>query len=222
MAPVDGAVTRPSPTAIITMEARTGPKYALSLPRVEATKKPAPISIKPAGTTILVPRRRAKIGAAGAAAPTPRAKGSVRRPAEKGAIAVDELEVLGDQEDKAEQAEERDGDREAGGAEADVAEQGDVEHRLADAALPGSENRQQGDAGAVAGQGDWSRPAVRRRLDCRVDNRRHSGDRQDEADQVQPRAAGSRLVGTSHAPSARASTAMGMVAKKTELQEKCW
>ncbi len=43
---------------------------------------------------------------------------------------MDELEVLGDQEDKSEQAEERDGDREAGGAEADVAEQGDVEHRL--------------------------------------------------------------------------------------------
>src|SRR2546421_89991 len=84
MAPVDGAVTRPSPTAIITMEARTGPKYALSLPRVEAMKKPAPISIRPAGTTILVPRRRAKTGAAGAAAPTPRAKGSVRRPAERG------------------------------------------------------------------------------------------------------------------------------------------
>ncbi|MCW2936766.1 MAG: hypothetical protein JWM19_7728 [Actinomycetia bacterium] len=74
------------------MEPMTGPKYALSLPRVEATKKPAAISIRPAGTTILVPRRLASIGAAGAAAPTPMANGSVRTPAERGEAHQPDLE----------------------------------------------------------------------------------------------------------------------------------
>ena len=47
-------------------------------------------------------------------------------------VAPDELEVLRDQEDEAEQGEERDGHRAAGRAEPHVAEQPHVEHRVAD------------------------------------------------------------------------------------------
>jgi len=47
-------------------------------------RNPAPIRMRPAGTMILVPRRRARIGAGGAAAATPNANGSVCSPAERG------------------------------------------------------------------------------------------------------------------------------------------
>ena len=59
------------------------------------------------------------------------------------AVAVDELQVLGQREDPAEQAEEGDADRRGTDAEAGAAEEAEVEHRLVDATLPPQEGAEQ-------------------------------------------------------------------------------
>ena len=58
------------------------------------------------------------------------------RPVLEGGVALEELEVLGDQEDEPGEREEDDHDRAAGGGEPQVAEQRDVEHRVGDGAAP--------------------------------------------------------------------------------------
>ncbi len=62
-------------------------------------------------------------------------------------VAVDELQVLGQREDTAEQGEESDADSSSPDAEASAAEEAEVEHRLVDATLAPEEGAQQYDAG---------------------------------------------------------------------------
>ena len=59
------------------------------------------------------------------------------------AVAADELEVLGDHEDEAEQREEGERHRDAARGEAHVGEHRDVEHRVVTASLPTDERGQQ-------------------------------------------------------------------------------
>ena len=67
------------------------------------------------------------------------ATGSRRTPVESGDVSLEELEVLGDQEDEAGEREERDRDRDARRGETRLANRREVEHRVLAASLPGDE-----------------------------------------------------------------------------------
>src|SRR5204863_6257365 len=85
----------------------------------------------------------------------------------QGTEAFEELEVLGDEKDESREREEDDRDRAAGGGEAQMPEQADVEHGLGRAALPSDEGGEQGRRNGKARDRAWRAPAVVRRLDDR-------------------------------------------------------
>ena len=104
-----------------------------------------------------------------------------------------QLEVLGHEEDEAEQREERNRDRHARRAEPHVAEEPDVEHRSADPAFP---RHERGEQHAGAGEPDdapGAAPAGRRRLDDGEDQEGHGQGRQGEAGDVD--LGGGRILG---------------------------
>ena len=76
------------------------------------------------------------------------------------AEAVHALQVLGREEQDAEQAEEGEADRAAGGGEARVAEQTDVEHRGRGAQLPGGEQAEDRDGGGERADDGAGGPAA--------------------------------------------------------------
>jgi hypothetical protein len=96
-------------------------------------------------------------------------------PGRQGAVAADELEILGYQEDEAEQGEERHGDCAAGRAEPHVAEQPHVEHRVRGTPLARDERSEQDRRGREAGQTAPGGPSVGGRLDDGVNQQRHGG-----------------------------------------------
>ena len=101
---------------------------------------------RPAATTRAVPSRCDGFARrAGADHQSERHRGHDRAGLDR-AVAVRELQVLGQREDAAEQGEERHADRRRADAEAGVAEEAEVEHRLGDPTLPPDERGQQHDA----------------------------------------------------------------------------
>jgi hypothetical protein len=88
-------------------------------------------------------------------------------------VALQELEVKGDQEDEPHQREEADRHRTAGGAESKVPKQPDVEHRSGCTPLPGDEDNEQRGSEREADEAAGLAPALVRGLDDRVDQNRH-------------------------------------------------
>ena len=101
------------------------------------------------------------------------------------AVAVDELQVLGQREDPAEQSEEGDADRRRSDAEAGAAEEAEVEHRLVDATLPPEEGAEQSDAVSERAEHEAGCPAPARGLDDRVDEEAEAGGRERGPEQVE-------------------------------------
>ena len=89
------------------------------------------------------------------------------------AVALEELEVLGDQEDEAEEAEEGDCHRAAGRGEAGVTEETDVEHRRRGTPLPHHEGGEKDGGDREAAERAGAAPAVVGRLDDREDQQPH-------------------------------------------------
>jgi len=108
-------------------------------------------------------------------------------------VAPYDLEVLGDEEDEAEQAEERQRHRAARGGEARVAEEAYVEQRVGAPALPEHERRKRRRGHRVAPEGGHRRPSVARRLDGRPDQHADGDDRADGTEGVE--AAGGTVAG---------------------------
>ena len=112
------------------------------------------------------------------------------------AVAVRELQVLGQREDPAEQGEEGDADRRGADAEAGAAEEAEVEHRLVDATLPPEEGAEQRDADARASPSD--EPDVQPcsgRLDDRVHEEAEAGGGERGAEQVERAGPGIAALG---------------------------
>jgi hypothetical protein len=85
------------------------------------------------------------------------------------AVAVDELQVLGQREDRAEHAEEGNADCRGTDAEAGAAEEPEVEHRLVAATLPPEESAEQDTGNREKAEGETGCPASSGRFDDRVD-----------------------------------------------------
>ena len=100
-------------------------------------------------------------------------------------VAEHELQVLRQEEHRAEQGEEHERDRRARGGEARVLEERDVEHRVVGVELPATNAHQHDDRRSRATPGSASRPAVRRRLDDRRRAGDEADDRQHRADRVE-------------------------------------
>src|SRR5262249_24200318 len=92
----------------------------------------------------------------------------------EGAVGLQELEVLGDDERETEQGEERDRHGSAGGGEAKVAEQRDVEHGRFGSSFPADEQGEEHRGGAEAGEAAAGGPAHLGRFD---DGEHECGDR---------------------------------------------
>ena len=195
---VAGVEIRPMPRPISTICGTITVAYDASTATVEIHRNAAPNSTSPVVTTTLVPIRGASSAPTTEATAMLSATGRIRAPVESGAVAADELEVLRDQEDEAEQREERDRHRAAGGAEAPVAEQGDVEHRVRrPGARTDDEDQRAGALSAKPPRVVRRGPAVLGRLDDRVGQRAEHRDREPEAGQVERGHRGSRDSGTS-------------------------
>ena len=127
-------------------------------------------------------------------------------------VAEHELQVLGLEEDDAEEAEVQRGDGQAGRGEPRVGEQPQVEHRRPAAQLDLDEQREHGQRHGEGAEHDRAGPAPARSLDDGVHQRRQPDDRQQRAGRVE---AGPRQrpveVGTSSAPATRATSAHGHV-----------
>ena len=136
-------------------------------------------------------------------------------------VAEHELEVLRDQEERAEHREEHEGHAAGGHAEPPIAEQAQVEHRVVGVQLPPAEEREHDGRQQERGERGGAEPAVHRALDDPVDEasrgRRSTGRRR------AGRAggcSGSRDVGRRTLPATRASTITGMFTRKTEPHQK--
>ena len=142
------------------------------------------------------------------------------QPGAERVVAEHELQVLGLEEDRAEQAEVERGHRQAGGGEAGVAEQSQVEHRVRAAQLDGDERRPARRTRPTnAAMTALARPSERRALDDRVDERRQSDDRQHRAGQVERRLARDRVTsGRAARRRRRATTQIGTFTQNTEPQ----
>ena len=123
---------RSSPTPVGTYEppstnaaCTATPAAAINVPAVTATRPPC---------------MAGEVGAGAGAQQHPDRGGDEREPGGQRRVVEDELQVLGLQEHGAGHGEEQQGERDAAGGEAPVAEQGDVEHRLVAAHLPGDEH----------------------------------------------------------------------------------
>lgn len=81
IASVAGAVVRPNPLAMITIEGPTCSQYELEAEIVAATRNPRAISARPPATTLSVPTRFTSRGAIEAARAPATANGRVCRPA---------------------------------------------------------------------------------------------------------------------------------------------
>ena len=101
--------------------------------------------VRPMATTRAVPSRSRGLARRAGAHHQPERDRAHDRAGLDRAVAVDELQVLGEREDPAEQGEEGDADGRRADAEAGAAEEAQVEHRLFDVALPPEEGAQQGD-----------------------------------------------------------------------------
>ena len=123
---------------------------------VDTQKKPTAISTSPALTTLVVPIRWTIRG------DDHRGDGDRHRDRERAQaglerrVAADELEVLGDEEDEAEEGEERGGDRRARRGEPPVAEDAHREHRVLDPQLPRRRSPTSEDGGGT--EADQRRP----------------------------------------------------------------
>src|SRR4029453_3612457 len=83
----------------------------------------------------------------------------------QGGIALEELEVLGDQEYEPREREEDDHDRAASGREPQVAKERDVQHRMRTPSLPGNEHRRSGGGEREADDRGCAGPASNGGLD---------------------------------------------------------
>ena len=88
---------------------------------------------------------------------------------------MDELQVLGQREESAEQGEEGDADRRGADAEAGATEEAEVEHRLVDAMLPPQEGAEQRDGRGEQSDDETRGPALPGRLDDCVHEEAESG-----------------------------------------------
>ena len=139
------------------------------------------------------------------------------------AVAADELEVLRDQEDEAEQREERHRDRAARGGEGRRAEQAHVEHRVRPAPLDRDEDRDEC-GGRERSRSDrrGRAPAAVRCLDDRVDQQADAGRRRAAGRAGRVGAGvGSLDSGTSRNASTAATSATGTSARNTLPHQKC-
>ena len=152
---------------------------------------------------------------------TAAANGSARTPADSGAVAVHELEVLGQREQRAEQRQERQPDRGARGREGAVAEDAHVDERVRDVQLAVDEGRDQHRADAEFAERRGGRPAPIRALDDGVDDREHCGGGQHGAESVQAgagRRGGREGSGTTVMTATSATATSGTLTQNTEPQ----
>src|SRR5262245_46607280 len=108
----------------------------------------------------------------------------------EGRVALDELEVLGDEEREPGEGQERDGNGAAGSGETRVPKQPDVEHRARHAALDVDEHGQDAKAGGDGGEGAGGTPPPMRGLNDAEDERAHAQARERQAAPVQGRGGG--------------------------------
>ena len=101
-------------------------------------------------------------------------------------IPEDELEVLSQQERRAEQREVRERDRRRRRREARVSKEAHVEHGVGRVRLPVKEQREEPDPRRHAGQDTWRGPTDVRSLDDPVEQPAERDDRQHRADGVEP------------------------------------
>ena len=146
-----------------------------------------PSSRRPTKTTALVPIR-VTASRVPSIEPTAMdsADGQDAHPGLQWAEALQQLHELGDQEDEAEQGEEGDGHRTAGGAEPQVGEQADVDQRITLAAFPPRETHRGGQRDGEPGQRRCAAPATVGGFDDRVHQRAQHDHRQHDPAAVQP------------------------------------
>ncbi len=173
----------------------------------------------------LAPNRSARRAARGRSRPAPTANGSVCTPARQRREAPHELEVLGDEEDEAEQGEEGDGHGHAGGGEAGVARRCGRRASARGAGAPSSRSAAMSAAGARANPSDGRRRRPARRSGASITVHTSRAMRP-PIDSMSPTgsnrpACGSCEVGSSCWPATRATTTIGTLTKKTEPHQKC-
>ena len=141
------------------------------------------------------------------------------QPGAERVVAEHELQVLGLEEDRAEQAEVERGHREARGGEPGVAEQSQVEHRVR-ARRSSTTTNAASDPNAIDERDDHgrARPAAARAFDDRVDERRQADDRQQRAGDVERRACRVARGRHEEAPATIAATQIGTFTQNTEPQ----
>ena len=108
---------------------------------------------------------------------------------------MDELQVLGQREDSAEQGEEGDADCRGADAEAGAAEEAEVEHRLVDATLPPEEGAEQRNGGREESEDGTGGPALPGGFDDRVDEEAEAGGGERGAGQVERAGPGIAALG---------------------------
>ena len=137
-------------------------------------------------------------------------------------VAEHQLEVLRHEEERAEHGEED--QRHAAGrhAEAAVAEEAQVEHRVRGVQLPDHEQAEGDDGEAEGGERRGARPAVERAFDDPVDERAEADDRQERRRGCRAAAARGRATsGSRIRPATRARMITGTLTRNTEPHQKC-
>ena len=126
--------------------------------------------------------------------------GGESQPGLQPCVAEDELQLLGDEEEGAEEGEEHEHDADARRREPGVAEELDLEHRVVGVQLPGDEGADDHEGGGEGAQDAAVRPPVARDLDDAVDQGDEAEDRQCGPDRVHPGRRGVLAVRDDEAP----------------------
>ena len=142
---VAGAMARPMPVATTRLATSRNP-YVVERLDVEAMARPPASRTSPPDTTTLVPHRAASLAARGDTMPMVTRKGQSPHTCLERVVAEHELQLLGEEEQPTKQGQEDHGDGDAGGGEAGIAKDAQVDHRVGAAELPADPAGQHGDA----------------------------------------------------------------------------
>ena len=177
---------------------------------------------RPKTTTSLVPIRSTTRADRGAKTIIVADIGSSTAPALSARVAEHRLEVLGQQEDHAEQRHERERDAAAGRAEPRVGEEAEVEHRRRVGQLPDGEGHEHDGPDAEADEHRGRAPAAGRPLDDRPQQRRQPDDREDRAERVEREVpTGRASSGMNFQPSTSPTRTTGTLTSSTAPHQKC-
>ena len=200
----------PRPISIVThddVRARCCPAWNVD----EQQRTTRVTSSRPAATTILLPNRCTHTLRQRGEDHQHAACGSSTAPAFDRRVAEHRLQVLRQQEQRAEQREEHERDRAARGAEPRVLEEVHVEHRVASSAAPTRRTRRAARRRRRSRRGSSGEPQPwLGRLDDRPQERAERDDRQHRADRVERgvrRVAATRARGSSRARGRRSRSA---------------